>query len=127
MKVQSSDNVSFKAYFKPNHDFKKLWGESNKENIKETLDKFTYNLPNHKLEIIDSDKYVHGYTTRVTYDIFNDATKKLITWKRNRSYHVDNDLSRVLEFLLEKNSETENFFKADSTLKNFNTITKPLK
>ena len=127
MKIQSTDNVSFKAYFKPNSRFKKLWGESDKEYIKETLNKFTYNLPNHKLEIIDSDKYVNGYTTRVTYDIFNDATKKLITWKRNRSNHIDNDLSRVLEFLLEKNSETENFFKADSTLTDFNTITKSLK
>ena len=127
MKIQSTDNVSFKAYFKPNSEFKKLWGESNKEYIEETLDKFTYNLPNHKLEIIDSDKYVHGYTTRVTYKIFNDATKKLITWERNRSNHIDNDLLRVLEFLLEKNSETENFFKADSTLTDFNTITKSLK
>ena len=127
MKIQSTDNVSFKAYFKPNRDFKKLWGESNKENIKETLDKFTYNLPNHKLEIIDSDKSVYGGKTRVTYNIFNDATKKLISWNRIRWGHLDNDLSRVLEFLLEKNSETENFFKADSTLKNFNTITKPLK
>ena len=127
MKIQSTDNLSYKAYFKPNNEFKKLWGKSNKENIKETLNEFTYNLPNHKLEIIDSDKYVHGYTTRVTYKIFNDATKKLITWERNRSNHIDNDLLRVLEFLLEKNSETENFFKVDSTLTDFNTITKSLK
>ena len=127
MKVQSSDNVSFKAYFKPNHDFKKLWGESNKENIKETLDKFTYNLPNHKLEIIDSDKYVDGCKTQMTYNIFNDTTKKLISCNYTRWTNTGNDLLRVLESLLKKNSMTENFFKADSILTNFNTITKSLK
>ena len=84
-------------------------------------------IKNHKLEIIDSDIYQHGCRTRVTYNIFNDATKKLITWTRTRWNNVDDDLLYVLDFLLEKNSETEDFFEADSTLKNFNTITKSLK
>ena len=127
MKIQSTNNVSHKAYFKPNSEFKKLWGNSDKKYIKETLDKFTYNLPNHKLEIIDSYKYFDDFKTRVTYNIFNDTTKKLISCKCNSWMDRGNDLSRVLEFLLEKNSETEDFFKVDSTLTDFNTITKSLK
>jgi len=127
MKIQSTDNLSYKAYFKPNNEFKKLWGKSNKENIKETLYEFTYNLPNHKLEIIDSDKYVDGCKTRMTYNIFNDTTKKLISCDYIRWTNTGNDLLRVLESLLKKNSMTENFFKADSILTNFNTITKSLK
>ena len=127
MKIQSTDNLSYKAYFKPNNEFKKLWGKSNKENIKETLYEFTYNLPNHKLEIIDSDKYVDGCKTQMTYNIFNDTTKKLISCDYISWTNTGNDLLRVLESLLKKNSMTENFFKADSTLTNFNTITKSLK
>ena len=127
MKIQSTDNLSYKAYFKPNSGFKNLWGESDKKYIKETLNKFTYNLPDHKLEIVYLDKYVYGTKTRVTYNIFNDATKKLISWYRVRENRVNTDLLRVLEFLLEKNSVTEDFFKADSTLTDFNTITKSLK
>ena len=127
MKIQSTDNLSYKAYFKPNNEFKKLWGKSNKENIKETLNEFTYNLPNHKLEIIDSDKYVDGCKTQMTYNIFNDTTKKLISCDYIRWTNTGNDLLRVLESLLKKNSMTENFFKADSILTNFNTITKSLK
>jgi len=127
MKIQSTDNVSFKAYFKPNSEFKKLWGKSNKENLKETLNEFTHNLPNHKLEIIDSHKYVDGSKTQMTYNIFNDATKKLISCNYTSWTNTGNDLLYVLKSLLKKNSMTENFFKADSILTNFNTITKSLK
>ncbi len=122
--INNQSNVSHKAYFKPNAEFKKLWAfrPTNKEAYLDKLQKVKSVLPNHEIEIIKSGKTLFDEKMKDYYLLFNNITKKSFG-VMIAATSVRNHLETVLECLLEKNERTENFFKADMDTIDFKLIT----
>ena len=121
---QCNNNISHKAYFEPNRDFKKLWAVRPKDTkdylIK--MQKVKGELPNHQLEIIDSGRWVINEKLKDCYLIFNNMTNKSF----GLAIAVDsvkNHFEEVLDSLLEKNEYMTDFFKSTGDTLEFNNIT----
>ena len=128
MKVQginNQNNLSHKAYFKPNAEFKKLW--ANRPIMKLEFNSKLLNvknkLPNHQLEIIDSGRTLINEKLNDYYLIFNNDTNKAFGLAIAVT-SVKNHLETLFESLLEKNDKTENFFMSDLDTGNFQQITR---
>ncbi len=127
MKVQSinnQNNISHKAYFKPNAEFKKLWAvrPKNTEDYFDRLRKFKNDLPNHQLEIVDSGRALIDEKLQDFYLIFNNVTNKAFGVSITVG-SVKNHLVKVLNLLLEKNDKTQDFFKSTWDSSEFDNIT----
>lgn len=72
MRIENNSNLAFKAYFKNNTIFKRLYSGLNAPINKELVDTFTKKCPNHEIEIIssveDAFRPIAGYT------LFNNNT-----------------------------------------------------
>lgn len=125
--IQQQNNISHKAYFKPNANFKKLFGENvayYKFMDESRIKKFK-ELPNHELEIIDiirRDSKVSGGAISCT--VFNNTTKKALT------YNIDKGLWQ-LEHLMQNfcsltDQAVRHFFNLDmDNIDNFKALTSP--
>lgn len=127
MKIQginNQNNISHKAYFKPNAEFKKLWAyrPTNTDNYFNKLRQVKNELPNHQLEIIDSSRALIDETPRDCYLIFNNATNKAFGLAIAVT-SVKNHLVEVLDSLLEKNDKTKDFFEYSWDTSEFDNIT----
>ena len=124
MKIQTSNNISHKAYFKPNREFKKLWAikPHNTEIYLSKLKKVKNELPNHQLEIIDAGTTLIEEKLKYYYLIFNNLTSKAfgveVAADSERNHFVE-----ILDSLLEKNEKTDNFFQISNESYNFMHIT----
>ena len=132
MKIQSinnNQNISYKAYFKPNAEFKDLWASSIiTEEVKNGLSKLK-SLNNQELEIVKSGRAFRD-TENVEkreiidfYKIFNNFTKKALTISKGMKVN-NNPLLTVLEGLLYKNEEVNNFYIKDEEADLFEKHTK---
>ena len=76
--INKQNNIVHKAYFKPNAEFKKLYG-NHKVLQEELIKKFT-DLPNHELEILKLTKLTKGYKFEPSFtcEVFNNNTKKAL-------------------------------------------------
>ena len=102
MKIQSinnNQNISYKAYFKPNAEFKDLWASSIiTEEVKNGLS-LLKTLNNHELEIVKSGRAfrdsenVEKMEIIDFYKIFNNFTKKALTI--HKGMKVNNNPFRI--------------------------------
>lgn len=132
MKIQSinnNQNISYKAYFKPNAEFKDLWASSIiTEEVKNGLS-LLKTLNNHELEIVKSGRAfrdsenVEKMEIIDFYKIFNNFTKKALTISKGMKVN-NNPLLTVLEGLLYKNEEVNNFYIKDEKTDLFEKHTK---
>ncbi len=127
MKVQginNQNNLSHKAYFMPNAEFKKLWASRpmNNETYLKKLKKVKYDLPSHQLEIIESGRALIDEKLKDYYLIFNNLTKKSFGVAIAVG-SVKNHLEEVFDSLLEKNEKTADFFKSTMDSSAFHDIT----
>ena len=126
MKIQSIDNqnISHKAYFKPNTEFKKLWAvrPQNDENYFNQLRRVKKELPNHQLEIIDSFGSLIDEIPSKCYLIFNNITNKAFGLAIAAT-STKNHLVEVFDSLLEKNEKTTDFFTPNWDSSEFENIT----
>lgn len=133
MRIQSinqNNNISHKAYFKPNTEFKKLWGARPKYFGNKLVD-LRKNLPNHELEILTCEKVAGDLVdnklvgNRWVYRIFNNETKKAVgipvAFESDKRH-----LEVILEVLLSKHEKVQDFFENDpiNTLQ-YETATEP--
>ena len=132
VKIQSINNnqdISYKAYFKPNAEFKDLWSSSIiTEEVKNGLS-LLKTLNNHELEIVKSGRAfrdsenVEKMEIIDFYKIFNNFTKKALTIHKGMKVN-NNPLLTVLEGLLYKNEEVNNFYIKDEETDLFEKHTK---
>lgn len=122
--INNQNNISYKAYFKPNAEFKKLWGTrpTNTDDYFVKLRKVEKDLPNHQLEIIDSGRSIIEEKMKDYYLIFNNVTNKAFGVAIAVT-SVKNHLVEVLDSLLEKNKKTDDFFKSTWDSSEFDRIT----
>ena len=80
MKIhQINNNISHKAYFKPETKFMDLYNRANKtENLARVAKFFKEVVPNHELEITGILKNVE-YPNWIAYEVVNNVTQKLET------------------------------------------------
>ncbi|MBQ4115174.1 hypothetical protein IJD34_07190 [bacterium] len=125
--IPQQNNISHKAYFKPNANFKKLFGEQithfqfmDNAGIKKFKE-----LPNHELEIIDiirRDSRVSRGAISCT--VFNNVTKKALT------YNIDTgmwQLEQLMHHFCQLTDEAvRKFFDTDhDSIENFKALTSP--
>ena len=126
--INNQNNISYKAYFKPNAEFKYLWAVRPVElnTIKGKLIKFKSDLPNQELEIINKEfLYGENNDSKLIYTIFNNATKKAKDIAIAIS-STKNVFETIIEDLLDKNKNNDYFFKSDAVnISEYNSITKP--
>ena len=124
--INNNQNISYKAYFKPNAEFKDLWANSIiTEEVKNGLS-LLKTLNNHELEIVKSGRALRGSEKPEViefYTIFNNFTKKALTIHKGMKVN-NNPLLTVLEGLLYKNEEVNNFYIKDEETDLFEKHTK---
>lgn len=122
----NNQNISHKAYFKPNAEFKNLWANSIiTDEVKNGLSKLK-TLNNHELEIVKSGRAIHESEKPEVidfYTIFNNFTKKALTISKGTKVN-NNPLLAVLEGLLYKDEEVNNFYIKDEETDLFEKHTK---
>ena len=122
----NNQSISHKAYFKPNVEFKNLWANSIiTEEVKNGLSKLK-TLNNHELEIVKSGRAIRESVKPEViefYTIFNNFTKKALTISKGMKVN-NNPLLAVLEGLLYKNEEVNNFYIKDEETDLFEKHTK---
>lgn len=122
----NNQGISHKAYFKPNAEFKNLWANSIiTEEAKNGLSKLK-TLNNHELEIVKSGRAIRESEKPEVidfYTIFNNFTKKALTISKETKVN-NNPLLAVLEGLLYKNEEVNNFYIKDEETDLFEKHTK---
>ena len=86
--IQQQNNISHKAYFKPNNHFNKIFGhQALVQNCDETLLKKFRELPNHEIEIVDiicRDKNVSYGEFSCT--VVNNTTHKALNLIVEKTY-----------------------------------------
>ena len=93
----TNNNVSFKAHFTPNAQFKTLYGNARPNSITKEIIANLKKLPDHELEIINTAKIKlpdGGYGT--DYTIFNNFTNKTINKPVS---HLDSALVDIIQYL----------------------------
>ena len=122
--INNQNNVSHKAYFKPNVEFKKLWGTRPQETEKyfDKLHQVKFLLPCHELEIIEAGRSLIDEKMKDFYVIFNNVTKKSFGVSIAVT-SVKNHLVEVFDSLLEKNEKTRDFFNSTNDAVEFSKIT----
>ena len=119
MKIQginnNQNNVSHRAYFKPNETFNAIYGKYGKTLSKESIAKLK-SLPEHKLEMLGV-KYFEGVTH---FDIFNTYTKKTATY----GVHSKTPLESLIDVLSSKSNA--DFFTEEALISmNYLSLTMP--
>ena len=111
----NNQNITHKAYFKPNAEFKNLWATSIRtEEVKKGLNKLKQ-LNMHELEIVKSGRALTDSEKPEIIDfyrIFNNFTKKTLLISRVVKSN-NNPLETVLEALLYKNEQVDAFYTRD--------------
>ena len=120
------NNISHKAYFKPNENFRKLFGHQIMvKHCEESLLKKFRNMPNHEIEIVDiintGKNLAYG---DFTCTLINNSTKKTINLFIEKTYHK---MDRLLEELTRDNHSWINQFyeKDDKNIDDYMNLTKP--
>jgi hypothetical protein len=110
MKIQSinnNQNVSHKAYFKPNAEFKRLYTKSH-EVIKNKVQRIK-DLPHQEIELLGEFK--DSKTGREMYYVFNNMTKKMLQVDVKENRHPLNEIFGAIF------SNKEDFFSINNELK----------
>ena len=123
MKVQviNNQNISYKAYFKPNKDLQKLVRNSKiNERTMELADKLLKDMPNHALELID-------YSTSHNPHLYYPQIHNITTGKKSKviclfANEKENHLNQILSYILEP--EKKDFWTETTKVAFFNKITK---
>jgi uncharacterized protein YdiU (UPF0061 family) len=131
LEINNQYNISHKAYFRPNTEFKKLWSYAKLENKSSELQKklidIKTNKPNHELEILEHDVTIdEAGKLRIISAIFNNTTKKALGILQednsNKTF-----IGQIFETILKDNADVQNFFRVDlEHVQNYNNITKSL-
>ena len=123
MRVQAinNQNISHKAYFKPNKDLQKLVKNSKiDDKTMELADKLLKDMPNHALELIN---YSVSHNPHLYYpQIINITTGKKTNEVCLFTNEKENHLDQILSFLLDP--EKKDFWKETTKIAFFNKITK---
>ena len=129
MKIQTitniNQNISHKAYFKPNTEFKKIWSLSNKTDYTLSNLKKIKELNTHELEIIDSKRGLLENNNKTfvvdSYTIFNNTTKKSLIINTPTQDNID-PLETITNAIL-ANLKTQEFFSKDNETDFFENFT----
>ena len=106
MKIQATNNqnnISHKAFFKPNDTFNNLYGKYGKGVTKEAIAKLK-TLPDHRLEMLA----IRDFEKVLDVDIFNTYTQKTLTIGVTKK----NPIESLINIIASETSE--NFFKEDA-------------
>ena len=113
--INSQNNISHKAYFKPNEAFNRLYGKHYKNFSQETIAKLK-NLPEHKLEIVGTRLYERV----LEMDVFNTFTNKTATYELNKEKPFESLIKGL------SSEKSKDFFTEEASItKNYLTITMP--
>ncbi|MBO5739280.1 hypothetical protein J6R97_08080 [bacterium] len=127
--INSPNNITHKAYFKPNTEFKYLWAvrPTNMNTMRNKLENFSFNLPAHELEIIKTEILYDGVKdSKFIYTIFNNVTKKAKDVILALS-GTKNIFESIIDDLLVKNERNNYFFRKDATnILDYKMITEPM-
>ena len=122
MRVQAinNQNISHKAYFKPNKDLQKLVKNSKiDERTMELADKLLKEMPNHTLEFV---KYGTSHNPHLYYpqiiNVVTGKTREVCLFANEKENH----LNQILSYLVE--SEKKDFWTETTKTALFNKITK---
>ena len=123
MRVQAinNQNISHKAYFKPNKDLQKLVKSSKiDKRTMELADKLLKDMPNHALELINysASHNPHLYYPQIHNITAGKKTKEICLFANEKENHLNQILSYILE------SEKKDFWSETTEAAFFNKITK---
>lgn len=110
MKIQSvhnNQNISHKAYFKPNAEFKRMYTKSH-EVIKNKVQRIK-DLPHQEIELLGEFKDANS--GKMLYNVFNNFTKKVLQVDIKENAHPLNEIFGAIF------SNKEDFFSINNELK----------
>ena len=115
MKIQAinqNNNISHKAYFKPNKEFKRIFGESRA--LSPDLKKRLANLPNHEIEVLN---IVSGFAGTFCA-IFNNNTKI------KSEVSIPDPYTALEEIIISMEKYPNSFFRRYDRIDEFEEITR---
>ena len=105
--LDNKQNISAKAYFKQNENFKTLYGH-HKYLYNNTIEEFK-RLPNHEIEILKLINDTNGKVgNNIECDVFNNSTKKALTLELS---NLTTGLTELMETLASNVFRENGFFK----------------
>lgn len=122
MRIEQDNNLTFKAYFKPNMLFKQIYNHEAPFINEELIDKFVKECPDHEVEILDPmPKKLFNYI------LFNNTTGKYLPVIVRNARNVINTLIEACINEKEDPYGSVKFWRDDIRTINYQKLTGTLK